>query len=64
MMRRDRRGLVLGVPVLAAATVFLDVPPAAAKDTGVCTLLTRAEVGKLLGANVVRPSRRRARRRR
>ncbi|HEY3097100.1 MAG TPA: hypothetical protein VGK05_09685 [Acidimicrobiia bacterium] len=54
-MRCLRRYLVLG-PVVAAAVAFADATPAAAKDTGVCTLLTRSEAGKLLGAKVVKTS--------
>jgi hypothetical protein len=43
-MRSLRRYLVFG-PLVAAAVAFGDAAPAAAKDTGVCTLLTRSEAG-------------------
>jgi hypothetical protein len=52
-MRSLHRFLVLG-PLVAAAMAFADVAPAAAKDSGVCTLLTRSEAGKLLRAKVVK----------
>jgi hypothetical protein len=46
-----RRYLVFG-PLIAGC--FADAAPAAAKDTGVCALLTRTEAGQLLGAKVVK----------
>lgn len=52
-MRFPRRFFVF-VTLLAVALTSLVAAPAAAKDTGVCTLLTRKEAGKLLGAKVVK----------
>lgn len=46
------RRYVLLAPLVAVAVAYGDAVPAGAKDTGVCTLLTRAEAGKLLGAKV------------
>jgi hypothetical protein len=39
---------------MAAGVALLDAAPAAAEDTGVCTLVTRDEAGDLLGAKVVK----------
>jgi hypothetical protein len=47
------RYLVFG-PLIAAAVGFADAAAPAAKDTDMCTLLTRTEAGKLLGAKVVK----------
>jgi hypothetical protein len=54
MMRARLTSLLLVAPLLAAGITLLDVAPAAAKDTGVCTLVTRKEAGDLLGAKVVK----------
>src|SRR5262249_948250 len=56
-MRCSRRSLVF-VPLFAVLVALLVAAPAAAKDTGVCTLLTRSEAGKLLGAKVVKAEKR------
>jgi hypothetical protein len=40
--------------MMAAGVALLDAAPAAAEDTGVCTLVTRDEAGDLLGAKVVK----------
>lgn len=39
---------------MATGVALLDVAPAAAEDTGVCALVTRDEAGDLLGAKVVK----------
>jgi hypothetical protein len=39
---------------MAAGVALLDAAPTAAEDTGVCTLVTRDEAGDLLGAKVVK----------
>jgi hypothetical protein len=39
---------------MATGVALLDAAPAEAEDTGVCTLLTRDEAGDLLGAKVVK----------
>src|SRR6266540_5293497 len=54
MMRSRLSPLLLVAPLLATGLAFLDAAPAAAEDTGVCTLLTRSEAGKLLGAKAVK----------
>lgn len=54
MMRFRLTPLLLVAPLLAAGIALLDAAPAAGKDTGVCTLLTRKEAGELLGAKVVK----------
>jgi hypothetical protein len=56
MMRSRLTPLLLVAPLLAAGLAFLEAAPAAAEDTGVCTLLTRQEAGELLGAKVVKTS--------
>ena len=53
-MRSRFTSLLLVAPLLVTGLAFLDAAPAAAEDTGVCTLLTRSEAGKLLGAKVVK----------
>jgi hypothetical protein len=39
---------------MATGVALLDAAPAAAEDAGVCTLVTRDEAGDLLGAKVVK----------
>ena len=39
---------------MAAGVALIDAAPAVAEDTGVCTLVTRDETGDLLGAKVVK----------
>jgi hypothetical protein len=52
-MRSPRRFFVL-VPLLAVTLVLLLTVPASAQNTGVCSLVTRGEAGKLLRAKVVK----------
>ena len=54
MMRSRLTSLLLVAPLMATGVAFLDAAPAAAEDTGVCTLVTREEAGELLGAKVVK----------
>ena len=54
MMRSRFTSLFLVAPLMATGIAFLDAAPAAAEDTGVCTLVTRDEAGELLGAKVVK----------
>jgi hypothetical protein len=54
MMRSRPISLLLAAPLIAAGVALLDAAPADAEDTGVCTLVTRREAGELLGAKVVR----------
>ena len=54
MMRSRFTSLLLVTPLMATGVAFLDAAPAAAEDTGVCTLVTRDEAGDLLGAKVVK----------
>jgi hypothetical protein len=42
---------------MATGVALLDAAPAAAEDAGVCTLVTRDEAGDLLGAKVVKTTR-------
>ena len=42
---------------MASGVALLDAAPAAAEDAGVCTLVTRDEAGELLGAKVVKTTR-------
>jgi hypothetical protein len=46
--------LLLVAPLIATCIALLDAAPATAEDTGVCTLVTRKEAGELLGAKVVK----------
>src|SRR2546430_10256049 len=50
------RRYVLLAPLVTVAVAFGDAAPVGAKDTGVCTPLTRPEAGELLGAQVVKTS--------
>ncbi len=54
MMRSRLTSLFLVAPLVATGIALLDSAPAAAEDTGVCSLVTRAEAGELLGAKVVK----------
>src|SRR6266508_3409784 len=54
MMRSRFAPLFVVAPLIAAGIALLDAAPAAAEDTGVCTLVTREEAGELLGAKVVK----------
>src|SRR4029453_8656345 len=54
MMRSRLTPLLLVAPLIATCIALLDAAPAAAEDTGVCTLVTRKEAGELLGAKVVK----------
>src|SRR5215204_3823645 len=54
MMRARLTSLLFVAPLLAAGITLLDVAAAGAKETGVCTLVTRMEAGDLLGAKVVK----------
>jgi hypothetical protein len=54
MMRSRLTPLLLVAPLIATGIALLDAAPAAAEDTGVCTLVTRKEAGELLGAKVVK----------
>jgi hypothetical protein len=54
MMRSRLTPLLVVAPLLAAGLAFLEAAPATGEDTGVCTLLTRQEAGELLGAKVVK----------
>jgi hypothetical protein len=54
MMRSRLTSFVLVAPLIATGVALLDAAPAAAEDTGVCTLVTRKEAGELLGAKVVK----------
>ena len=42
---------------MTTGAALLDAAPAAAEDAGVCTLVTRDEAGDLLGAKVVKTTR-------
>src|SRR6266566_7581024 len=53
-MRSRLTSLLLVAPLVATGIAFLDAAPAEAEDTGVCTLVTRDEAGDLLGAKVVK----------
>jgi len=53
-MRSRLASLLLVAPLMATGVAFLDASPAAAEDAGVCTLVTRDEAGELLGAKVVK----------
>jgi hypothetical protein len=53
-MRSRLTSLLLVAPTIVTGTALLDAAPASAKDTGVCTLVTRQQAGELLGAKVVR----------
>jgi hypothetical protein len=53
MVRSPRRFLVVA-PVLVPALVFVVAAPASGQSSGVCSLVTRREAGKLLGAKVVK----------
>src|SRR5260370_4348042 len=46
--------LLLVAPLMATGVALLDAAPAAAEEAGVCTLVTRDEAGELLGAKVVK----------
>jgi hypothetical protein len=54
MMRSRLSSLLLVAPLMATGVALVDAVPAAAEDTGVCTLVTRKEAGELLGAKVVK----------
>ena len=54
MMRCRLASLLLLAPLMATGVALLDTGPAAAEDTGVCSLVTREEAGELLGAKVVK----------
>jgi hypothetical protein len=54
MMRSRLTSLFLVAPLVATGIALLDSAPAAAEDTGVCSLVTRTEAGELLGAKVVK----------
>src|SRR2546421_3455986 len=56
MMRSRLTSLLLVAPLMATGVALLDAAPATAEDTGVCTLVTRDEAGDLLGAKVVKTS--------
>ena len=53
-MRSRLTSLLLVAPLMATGVALLDAAPAAAEDAGVCTLVTRDEAGDLLGAKVVK----------
>ena len=53
-MRSRLTSLFLVAPLAATGVALLDSAPAAAEDTGVCSLVTRTEAGELLGAKVVK----------
>ena|SRR5437660_6709035 len=54
MMRSRLTSLLLVAPLMAAGVALLDAAPAAAEDADVCTLVTRQTAGDLLGAKVVK----------
>ena len=54
MMRSRLTSLFLVAPLVATGIALLEAAPAEAEDTGVCSLVTRAEAGELLGAKVVK----------
>jgi hypothetical protein len=56
-MRSRLTSLLLVAPLIATGVALLDAAPAAAEDAGVCTLVTRDEAGDLLGAKVVKTTR-------
>jgi hypothetical protein len=53
-MRSRLTCLFLVAPLMATGVALLDAAPTAAEDAGVCTLVTRDEAGELLGAKVVK----------
>jgi hypothetical protein len=53
-MRSRLTSLLVVAPLMATGVALLDAAPAAAEDAGVCTLVTRKEAGDLLGAKVVK----------
>jgi hypothetical protein len=54
MMRSRLTSVWLVAPLIATGIALVDAAPAAAEETGVCTLVTRKEAGELLGAKVVK----------
>jgi hypothetical protein len=54
MVRSRLTSLLLVAPLMAAGVALLDAAPAAAEDADVCTLVTRQTAGELLGAKVVK----------
>jgi hypothetical protein len=53
LVRSSRRFLVI-VPALIAALLSVVAAPASGQSSGVCSLVTRREAGKFLGAKVVK----------